>query len=309
MASSCCYEPNFDSTTTTDILEEIPVYSLNSVLSVKEPRLTPRKKLFCTGTKLTNKQEIIKNIELDGSVQLFTGGPTSYYPKKLDFDIVKSLKKSTKETSLLIHCPFTLDISKRSADTQHLIRYLSSEKGIRKQCILHIGKGENVNLLTQNISNIPKNLLPIGESKLCLEVSAAGTIGTKFKHLRHISEKLDEPGRIGLCLDTQHMYASGMCSFTNEEDTVKRFDYLRNYLNVGSIHLNDSCCKFKECKDRHATLGTGHIWGKNKSSLKDLVEYCLDYNIPLISETKDPQNDREVLDKLFVDSSVDLSVD
>jgi endonuclease IV len=134
--------------------------------------------------------------------------------------------------------------------------------------------------------------------KLLLENAAGqGTeLGRNWEEIRHLYEALDHT-KIGICVDTQHAFASSMCSFQTHEDVVNLFDEA-SYITkqgISMIHLNDSTKQFKSNVDRHAPVSKGHMWYKEQESFNTLLDFAYGNCIDLISETSDPNNDINII--------------
>jgi apurinic endonuclease APN1 len=164
-------------------------------------------------------------------------------------------------------------------------------------CVLHIGSiGKNtdinkrekaLNIVIKNINEI-LNDIEEGNSYLILEtmVGNAGVIGNTFDELKFIYDKIDKKDRIGICIDTCHIFAEGLYKLNNKEEIDKMFnDYFSKFPkdSLQLIHLNDSKYEFKCKKDRHENLLKGNIW------VKDTLYYFIDkleeLNIPYVLET------------------------
>src|SRR5690606_22896129 len=129
---------------------------------------------------------------------------------------------------------------------------------------------------------------------LLLEIAAGqgSELGRSWEEIRHLYEALDYT-RVGLCVDTQHAFASGMCSFQTHEDVVKLFDAANGIApkGISMIHLNDSTKPFGSQVDRHASLRNGYIWSESDEGLKSLIKISKSYGMDLVSETDDPVSD------------------
>lgn len=90
---------------------------------------------------------------------------------------------------------------------------------------------------------------------------AGGTIGRTFEELARILESAKCDERIGFCLDTQHLFASGVPYADREQAdaAVSRFDAVLGLDRLRCIHLNDSKVPFGSNRDRHENLGKGAI--------------------------------------------------
>ena len=163
--------------------------------------------------------------------------------------------------------------------------------------ILHIGRtlhggsievvGQRVNSLNLSYprcnSNVPYPLL--------LENAAGqGTeLGVSVDEIRKLFEIIDHGSRVGLCIDTQHSFASGICNFGLPESINKLFDEdLPKYPSL--IHLNDSKKIFGSRVDRHENIGVGYIFNSKESlqGLKHLFSICKEKRIDIVLETPHP---------------------
>jgi len=113
-------------------------------------------------------------------------------------------------------------------------------------------------------------------------------VGSKFEDLGKIVKKVKNQERIGVCLDTCHMFAAGYDIRTPESfnRVLEQFDKLVGLKYLKGMHLNDSKGDLGDCRDRHESLGKGKI-GIN------CFQYIMNderfHNIPIILETPDEQ--------------------
>ena len=86
-------------------------------------------------------------------------------------------------------------------------------------------------------------------------------VGAKFSELGQIIKYVNNKERIGVCLDTCHMFAAGYDIRTKEgwEESLKEFDREIGLNYLKAMHLNDSKFELGSRKDRHANIGLGHI--------------------------------------------------
>lgn len=122
-------------------------------------------------------------------------------------------------------------------------------------------------------------------------------VGYRFEHLAHIIDKVDDKSRIGVCLDTAHMYAGGYDVKTEEgfETALEQFDRVVGLKYLRGMHLNDSKKELDTRVDRHDSLGAGTIgWDLFRHILQD---DRFD-NMPLILETPRPELWPEEIAKL-----------
>jgi deoxyribonuclease-4 len=90
---------------------------------------------------------------------------------------------------------------------------------------------------------------------------AGGTLGRSFEELAALIEAAGGGKRIGICLDSCHLLASGYDIRTAEglTDVLDRFDEVVGLDRLGSLHVNDSMTPLGSNRDRHANLGDGEI--------------------------------------------------
>lgn len=237
-------------------------------------------------------------------VQMFLGNPVTYDCQTIhSIDKQRTLEYCLRtDTSFYVHCPFIANLAKPecSRSIGVISKELDTIAGLPAACVLHVGKIGTIENVAQRINDIQSHgHLPVSNHArvpfhLLLETSAAqGTeLGRNWEEIRHLYEALDYT-RVGLCVDTQHVFASGMNPLQSHEDVVKLFD-AANYITskgISMIHLNDSTKEFASQVDRHAALRQGYIWSRDDEGLKSLVQISRDYGMDLISETNDPGAD------------------
>jgi len=124
--------------------------------------------------------------------------------------------------------------------------------------------------------------------KLVIENTAGqgSNLGYKFEHLAHIINKIEDKSRVGVCIDTCHMFTAGYDIRTREayDSTWQSFDKIVGREYLMGMHINDSKPKLGSRVDRHHSLGQGEIgWDAFNFIMND---DRMD-NIPLILETID----------------------
>ncbi|WP_343153845.1 deoxyribonuclease IV [Buchnera aphidicola (Mindarus keteleerifoliae)] len=126
-----------------------------------------------------------------------------------------------------------------------------------------------------------------GVSAIIENTAGQGTsVGYCFEQLFNIIQKVDDQSRIGVCIDTCHLFSSGYELRTERdcENTFKLFQDIIGFNYLKGMHLNDSKSDFNSRLDRHHNLGQGNIgmtpfhWIMNQENFN---------NIPLILETID----------------------
>ena len=114
-------------------------------------------------------------------------------------------------------------------------------------------------------------------------MSGKGTeIGVTFEELKKIRDGVEHPERIGICLDTCHVFSAGYDIVNDLEGVLSQFDRVLGLELLKAIHLNDSMMPFGSHKDRHATIGSGEI---GLEALLKVIEHPALRELPFYLET------------------------
>jgi deoxyribonuclease IV len=132
-----------------------------------------------------------------------------------------------------------------------------------------------------------------------LETTAGqGTnLGRKFEHLAHIANDIAAADRIGVCVDTCHIFAAGYPLATAEEyaATFAEFDRLIGVSRIRAFHLNDSVRELGSRVDRHAKIGGGKL---GLEPFRHLLNDPRFAQVPMYMETPKGDEDGELLDAI-----------
>ena len=163
------------------------------------------------------------------------------------------------------------------------LKYLNFHPGSH---LKKISEEECLELITQSVN------IAIKETDSCISVieTTAGqgsNLGYKFEHLAYIIQNVTDKERIGVCIDTAHIFAAGYDIRTKEvyEKTMREFDEIIGFEYLKGMHINDSKAKFASRVDRHHSLGKGEI---GLDAFRFIMQDDRIKNIPLILETIDP---------------------
>ena len=119
------------------------------------------------------------------------------------------------------------------------------------------GIARNADAITQALTEVP------GPVRILLETTAgSGTaLGANFEELAEIIARV--PGRlrrrVGVCIDTAHVFAAGYDIATKYDDVMMRFADTLGFERLGAMHLNDSKAPLGSRRDRHELIGEGAI--------------------------------------------------
>ena len=209
-------------------------------------------------------------------VQIFTRNQLRWWSKPIDKDQINRFKTAFAENSIIdsvfAHGSYlpnlaspNLDIRKKSVlslkdELDRCDKLQLPSLVIHPGC--HMGIGEKKGI--QNIIYSLKEVLEDNESDtlICIETTAGqGTgIGARFEHIRDIIGGVDDK-RVGSCIDTCHIFASGYDLRTEKEyhRTIENFHDIVGLERLKVIHLNDSKGVCGSRVDRHMHIGEGNI--------------------------------------------------
>jgi len=128
----------------------------------------------------------------------------------------------------------------------------------------HVGTGEKAGLtrMAQALGQVHSATPDIRAGILLETMAGQGTrLGYRFEHLAWLLEHTLEGGRLGVCLDTCHVFAAGyeLRTANGYANTIEAFDAVIGLDRLKAVHLNDSKGELGSHKDRHEHIGQGHI--------------------------------------------------
>ena len=208
------------------------------------------------------------------SVQLFTQSPRTWRPTNHDPDTFERFRERRAETGLagvLCHALYLCNLAAPKDDVYEksvaaLRNTMEVACGIGADGVVfhvgsHLGAGFEAGL--ERVLPALEQVLELcsDETWLLMENSAGagGTIGRSVEELATLYERLDRHPRLGLCLDSCHLYVSGvdvadpaaLDALLDDLDDAIGIDRLR------ALHLNDSAAPLGSNRDRHANIGEG----------------------------------------------------
>lgn len=152
----------------------------------------------------------------------------------------------------------------------------------------HTGQGteEGIRLIA-GMLNV--HLKPEQTTTVLLETMAGkgSEIGGSFQELRMILEQAELPEKIGICLDTCHVWDAGYDIVENLDGVLEEFDRILGLPKLKAVHINDSMNPKGSHKDRHARIGEGTI---GLEAFKRIINHPALRELPFILETP---NDEE----------------
>lgn len=233
-------------------------------------------------------------------IQIFSQSPRAWKSQMVSDEEAAYFKRELANQTnglkgLVIHASYLINLASSDRDifakSQHaLIDNLeSAEKLGARGVVLHVGshKGSGLESSMDGIvSSLLRALKSVdGSCEIFLENTAGqgGSIGVNFEELARIIDAVGS-SKIGVCLDTQHLFASGVSYSTIEEAdaVIQQFSMILGIGRLGCVHLNDSKTALGSLRDRHENLGEGLI-GAN--ALSNLMSHPDLNGVPVILET------------------------
>ncbi|MGZ4031697.1 MAG: deoxyribonuclease IV [Tumebacillaceae bacterium] len=212
------------------------------------------------------------------------------------------LMKAHNLADPVVHAPYLINLASNKEETwEYGVELLredirrTSYLGI-KYIVFHPGShtGAGVEYGVKRIAE-GLNAILTGEEDVyvCLEGMAGdgSKVGSNFEELAEIMSLVTHKDKLGVCLDTCHLYSSGYDIVNDFEGVMRKFDDLIGLEKVKVWHINDSKTEFNSRKDRHANIGEGSIGGE---AIKRIVhsEFCQDK--PCILETPEGKYKEEI---------------
>ena len=211
------------------------------------------------------------------TIQIFNKSNSQWRAKELKPDEVEKYFKMIDSTGVTVATSHTSYLINIASPDKELNRksYLALKEEMERCELLkipnlvlhpgsHVGSGEEAGLdrIAKNISKLLKELK---NNNVCLllETTAGqgSNLGYTFEQLGYIIDNAGGHERIGVCLDTCHIFAAGYPISNPKEykKTMKSFDDVIGLDRLKIIHMNDSKKEFGSKRDRHEHIGKGFI--------------------------------------------------
>lgn len=147
----------------------------------------------------------------------------------------------------------------------------------------HTGQGVEAGI-EQIVETLNRVITPDQSTTLLLEtMSGKGSeVGGTFEELAAIRERMDHPEKVGVCLDTCHVWDAGYDIVDNIDGVLDEFDRVIGLEHLKALHINDSLNDCGAHKDRHARVGEGKI---GADALVAVVNHPKLRGLPCILET------------------------
>ena len=226
----------------------------------------------------------------------FTRNPRGGRAKEIDPEDVRKFLELTEEYKfgkIVAHAPYTLNACAATENIREFARETMADDLKRMEWTpgnyynfhpgSHVGQGAEagVRMIAEMLNEV---LTEDQTTTVLLEtMSGKGTeMGRNFEELRQILDLVEKKDKMGICLDTCHVWDGGYDIVNNLDGVLEEFDRIIGLEKLKAIHLNDSLNDLGSHKDRHARIGEGRI---GLEALVRVIRYPRLEGIPFILET------------------------
>ena len=205
--------------------------------------------------------------------QFFTRNPRGGAAKSVDPDDISAFLDFSKEHNfgkIVAHAPYTLNACAADENIRRFARETFADDLKRMDMLpgnyynfhpgSHVKQGveKGIELIVDTLDSVLREDL---KTTVLLETMAGkgSEIGRTFEEIREIIDRVKMPEKLGVCLDTCHIFDGGYDIVNSLDGVVEEFDRVIGLDRLKAVHLNDSMNVLGSHKDRHQKLGEGNI--------------------------------------------------
>ena len=252
-------------------------------------------------------RQIIKNG--GNTFAFFTRNPRGGKAKAIDETDIQNFLVLAQENhfgKIVAHAPYTLNACAAKEELRTFARETFADDLRRMEYTpgnyynfhpgSHVGQGSEIGI--QKIAEILNDVLTEEQTTTVLleTMSGKGTeVGRNFEELRKILNLVEKKSKMGICLDTCHVWDGGYDIVHDLDGVLNDFDHIIGLERLKAIHLNDSLNDWGSHKDRHARIGEGKI---GMEALVHIIKHPALREIPFILET--PNDDSGWTEEIHV---------
>lgn len=228
--------------------------------------------------------------------QFFTRNPRGGKAKAIDENDVKTFLELAQKNGIeriLAHAPYTLNACSADEGIRKFAAEMMEDDLLRMEFTpgnyynfhpgSHVGQGVEIGILF--IADMLNTLLTPKQTTTVLLETMAGKgseIGRNFEELREILDRVSLSEKMGVCLDTCHVYDAGYDIVNDLDGVLGEFDRTIGLKNLKAVHINDSKNPFMSHRDRHEKLGEGSI---GLEAMERIINHPALLGLPLFLET------------------------
>lgn len=226
----------------------------------------------------------------------FTRNPRGGKAKEINPQDVQAFLKLEQENhfgKLVAHAPYTMNCCAAKENLREFARETMADDLKRLELTprnyynfhpgSHVGQGAETGIA--KIAEILNEVLTKEQSTTVLLETMSGKgseVGRNFQELRQIIDQVELKEKLGVCLDTCHVWDGGYDIVNDLDGVFAEFDQIIGLDRLKAIHLNDSMNGLGSHKDRHARLGEGEI---GLEALVRVINHPATKGVPFILET------------------------
>ncbi len=205
--------------------------------------------------------------------QFFTRNPRGGAAKELDTKDIGAFLDYSRENGIdviLAHAPYTLNVCSADAGIREFAKNTFIDDIKRMEAIpgnlynfhpgSHVGQGAEagISMIADTLNEI---IYPEMTTTILLEtMSGKGSeVGRSFEEIKEIIDRVELSDKLGVCLDTCHVYDAGYDVVNDLDGVLEAFDKVIGLDKLHAIHINDSKNPFASHKDRHEVIGGGSL--------------------------------------------------
>ena len=266
--------------------------------------------MFYIGCHLSSAKGFLamgKDAEKIGATtfQFFTRNPRGGSAKPLDHEDIAAFLKLKEELglgTLVAHAPYTLNGCSADEKIRDFAKRTMADDLERMEAVpgnlynfhpgSHVKQGVEVGI-TYIAEMLNEILKPELHTTVLLETMAGkgSEVGRSFEELREILDRVELSDKMGVCMDTCHVWDAGYDIVNDLDGVLAEFDRIVGLDRLKAVHLNDSMNVRGAGKDRHARIGEGEIGAEalvrviNHPALRDLPLEDVEIETPICKTT------------------------
>ncbi|MBR1756530.1 MAG: deoxyribonuclease IV [Alphaproteobacteria bacterium] len=236
-----------------------------------------------------------KSIGAD-TFQFFTRNPQGGKAKDIDAEDVAKYNEFARQNNfakIVAHAPYTLNPCSDNGRTREFAEMVFADDLKRMEYVpdnyynfhpgSHVGQGSKTGI--KMIVDLLNRILQKEQTTTVLLETMSGKgseVGYRFEELAEIIDGVKLKEKLGVCMDTCHVFAAGYDIVNDLDGVLTAFDKIIGLKRLKAVHLNDSLMPLGSHKDRHAKIGVGEIGAE---ALKRFVKHSAICSLPIILET------------------------
>lgn len=228
--------------------------------------------------------------------QFFTRNPRGGAARKIDradANALRELMRTNGFSQILAHAPYTMNLCSSKAETREFAFNTLTDDLERMEYLpgnlynFHPGShtGQGVEIGIKQITDALNNAMfaQMNTTVLLETMAGKGTeVGGRFEELAEIISRVKYNEKIGVCLDTCHIFDAGYDIVNHFDEVLEEFDRMIGLDRLKAVHLNDSMNYLGCHKDRHQKIGEGAI---GLRAFEKIINYEYINKLPMLLET------------------------